>query len=328
MKVSIRSKIIGCGSYLPGHVITNKDLEDVVETSDAWIKERTGIGERRVTLNEKTSGIAAIAAKNALDSAGVPAKDIDLIITGTVTPDMVFPSTSCLVQAELGLRPGIAAFDVGAACAGFVYALDIADKYIRSGSAKKALVIGVDIFSRLIDWKDRSTCVLFGDGAGAVILSSTNGKSGILSSHIHSDGRRWDMLYAPGGNLRNPFEGKRHHASPYLKMKGNEVFKFAVRTMDNAVREVMDFNGLKTGDIALLIPHQANIRIMDAIKERLNLTDEQVFSNIERYGNTSAASIPIALDEALREGRIKKGDIIVFVSFGGGFTWGASAVRW
>ncbi|MBI5599671.1 MAG: ketoacyl-ACP synthase III [Deltaproteobacteria bacterium] len=325
------TRIAGCGSYAPSRVVTNADIEGMVDTTDAWITARTGIRQRRVAMNEKTSEVASKAARVALSDAGVEPGDIDLVVTGTVTPDMVFPSTSCFVQAALGLRPGIPAFDVSAACSGFLYALDVADKYVRGGAAKKALVIGADVFSRIVDWKDRSTCVLFGDGAGAVVVAATRGEGGILSTGVHSDGRKWEMLYAPGVACSNPFEGKKHHPNPhtpYLKMKGNETFKVAVRTMLSAVEEVLEANGLKPGDISLLIPHQANIRIMGAIQERLGLSDGQVFSNIDRYGNTSAASIPIALDEAVRSGRIKKGDIVVFVAFGGGLTWASAAIRW
>ncbi len=324
----LRSRIAGCGSYAPAKVLSNRDLEEIVETSDAWITTRTGIRERRITLDEKTYEVASKAAKEALKSAGVAARDLDVIITGTVTPDMVFPSTSCFVQSTIGARSGIPAFDVSAACSGFLYALDIADKYIRSGAANKVLVIGVDIFSRIIDWTDRSTCVLFGDGAGAVVLTATRGKSCILSSHIHSDGRYWDMLYVPGAIDSNPFEKRPSKHKPHVRMKGNETFKIAVRTMSRAAKEVLEFNGLKPEDIALLIPHQANIRIVNATKERLKLTDDQVFSNIDRYGNTSAASIPLALDEAVKNRRIKRGDIVIFVSFGGGLTWASAAVRW
>ncbi|MBI5560325.1 MAG: ketoacyl-ACP synthase III [Deltaproteobacteria bacterium] len=327
----LRGRISGCGSYVPEFILSNAGIEKMVETTDAWITARTGIKQRRITLNEKTSVVAAKAAKEALAAASVSPRDIDLVITGTVTPDMVFPSTSCFVQQELGIRPGIPAFDISAACSGFLYALDCADKYIRAGGVKKALVIGVDIFSRILDWTDRATCVLFGDGAGAVVLTETRGKSGILSSHIHSDGRQWEMLYTPGSIGSNPFEERKHLPGPrnaYLKMKGNETFKVAVRTMGGAIKEELQANSLKPSDIALLIPHQANIRIIDAVGERLGLSSGQVFSNIDRYGNTSAASIPIALDEALKAGKIKKGDIVMFVSFGGGLTWASAAVRW
>jgi 3-oxoacyl-[acyl-carrier-protein] synthase-3 len=326
-----RARIAGTGSYVPKKVLTNFDLEKMVETSDEWITTRSGIKQRRITVNEKTSEVAAKASRKALKAAGVTPREVDLVIVGTVTPDMVFPSTACFVQSHLGIKSGVPAFDVSAACSGFLYAMDVAEKYIGAGISKKALVIGVDIFSRIIDWKDRSTCVLFGDGAGAVLMTPSRGKSGILSSHIYSDGRLWEMLYASEAIPRNPFETKGRAnptMHPYLRMKGNETFKAAVRTMGEACAEVMEHNGLKPEDIGLFIPHQANIRIMKAIKDRLKLSDEQVFSDIDRYGNTSAASIPLALDEAVRAKRVKNGDIVVFVSFGGGFTWASAALRW
>jgi 3-oxoacyl-[acyl-carrier-protein] synthase-3 len=271
--------------------------------------------------------MAVKAARIALKSAGISPKEIDLVVIGTVTSDMTFPSTACFVQAELGVKPGAAAFDVAAACSGFLYALDVADKYIRAGSSTKALVVGVDRFSRIIDWRDRSTCVLFGDGAGAVVVTAGRGRRGILSSHIHSDGRQWKMLYTPGFTRPGPFEPKAA-SGPYLKMQGNETFKVAVRTMESAIKEVLDYNGLGIDDIALLIPHQANQRIIKATKERLKLPDDKVYMNVERYGNTSAASIPIALDEAVRSGRVKPNDIIVSVAFGGGLTWASTAIWW
>lgn len=321
---------MGCGSYVPPTVVTNHDLAKLVDTTDHWIRERTGIKERRVTSGEKASDAAAKAAKSAIKASGINPKDIDLVITGTVTPDMVFPSVSCLVQNELGLTPGIPAFDVSAACSGFLFAVDIADKYIKSGTVKNALVIGVDLFSTIIDWKDRSTCVLFGDGAGAAVLGASHGKSGILSSRIHSDGRYWEMLYAPGKFSCAPFNKKSvaETEAPYLKMKGNETFKIAVRTMGQAIKEVLSDSGLTGSDVSLLIPHQANMRIINAIRERLLLPEEKVFTNLEKYGNTSAGSIPIALDEAVREGRLKQGDILLFVAFGGGLTWASQIVRW
>ncbi len=324
----LRARIIGTGSYAPPRVLTNRDLEAIVETSDEWISTRTGIKERRVSEGETSSEMAAKAAKAALKAAGVAPKDIDLIVVGTVTPDMTFPSTACVVQSSLGVKSGAAAFDVSAACSGFLYALDIADKYIRSGSAQKALVIGVDRFSKIIDWKDRSTCVLFGDGAGAVVLSAEKGRHGVLSCHIHSDGRQWEVLYAGSPCPPSPFEGKGGNDSWFLKMNGNETFKIAVRTMGSAINEALAGNGLEPGDISLLIPHQANMRIINAARDRLKLPDERVYTNLEKYGNTSAASIPLALDEAVREGRVETGDIVLFVAFGGGLTWASSVVRW
>ncbi|MBI5562329.1 MAG: ketoacyl-ACP synthase III [Deltaproteobacteria bacterium] len=323
----LRSRIIGTGSYAPKRAVTNLDIAKLVETSDEWITTRTGIKERRLADGETVSDMASKAGKAALKAAGVSAKDIDLIVVGTVTPEMNFPSTACFVQAALGAKPGAGAFDVSAACSGFLYALDAADKYLRSGSCKRALVIGVDVFSRLVDWSDRSTCVLFGDGAGAVVLSAEKSSHGVLSSHIHSDGRQWEMLYAAGAVKSNPFE-KRQDGPGYLKMNGNETFKIAVRTMGSAITEALEASGLAPGDISLLIPHQANMRIINAISERLKLPEDRVYMNLEKYGNTSAGSIPLALDEAVADGRVEAGDIILFVAFGGGLTWASAAVRW
>jgi 3-oxoacyl-[acyl-carrier-protein] synthase-3 len=323
----LRSRVLGTGSYVPEKVLTNHELESLVETSDVWISSRTGIRERRVAVEESTSDMASRAAKAALKSAGVSAKDIDLIVVGTVTPEMAFPSTACAVQAQLGVRAGAAAFDVSAACSGFLYALDVADKYLKTGSAKKALVIGVDRFSPLLDWKDRSTCVLFGDGAGAVVLSAEKGARGVLSCHIHSDGKHWDMLYCRTGWQPSPFEKK--DAEPaVLKMNGNETFKIAVRTMGQAIKEVLEDTGIDPKDITLLVPHQANMRIINATRERLGLPEDRVFTNLDKYGNTSAGSIPLALDEAARQGRVKDGDIVLFVAFGGGLTWASAAIKW
>ena len=323
----LRSRVLGTGSYVPEKVLTNAELESMVETSDEWISTRTGIRERRVAVDESTSDMAARAAKAALKSSGVSPKDIDLIVVGTVTPEMAFPSTACSVQSQLGIRAGAAAFDVSAACSGFLYALDIADKYIKAGGVKKALVIGVDRFSQILDWKDRSTCVLFGDGAGAVVLSAEKGSKGVLSTHIHSDGKQWDMLYCKSGLPPSPFE-KKDSEPAFLKMSGNETFKIAVRTMGQAIKEVLDDTGIKPEDIALLIPHQANLRIIDATRERLGLPEDRVFTNLDRFGNTSAGSIPLALDQAVEQGRVKEGDIVLFVAFGGGLTWASAAIKW
>ncbi|CAG1064941.1 3-oxoacyl-[acyl-carrier-protein] synthase III [uncultured bacterium] len=323
----LRSRVLGTGSYVPEKVLTNHELEKIVETSDDWISSRTGIRERRVAVEESTSDMATRAAKAALKSAGVSAKDIDLIVVGTVTPEMAFPSTACAVQAQLGVRSGAAAFDVSAACSGFLYALDVADKYLKAGGAKKALVIGVDRFSSLLDWKDRSTCVLFGDGAGAVVLSAEKGARGVLSCHIHADGKHWDMLYAKSGLQPSPFD-KREAEPAAIKMNGNETFKIAVRTMGQAIKEVLEDTGIDPKDIALLVPHQANMRIINATRERLGLPEDRVFTNLDRYGNTSAGSIPLALDEVARQGRVKDGDIVLFVAFGGGLTWASAAVKW
>ncbi|MBI5345113.1 MAG: ketoacyl-ACP synthase III [Deltaproteobacteria bacterium] len=325
----LSSRIIGTGSFAPKKVLTNHDLEAMVDTTDEWIFSRTGIRERRLSAGCTTAEMAVKAARSALKAAGVLAKDIDLVVVGTVTADMTFPSTACLIQSSLGIKSGTPAFDVSAACSGFLYALDAADRYIVAGGVKKALVVGVDRFSGIIDWKDRGTCVLFGDGAGAVVLRAEKGsRRGILSSRIHSDGRLWETLYAPSAIPQGPFGKKKGEASPYLRMNGNETFKVAVRTMTTAITETLAKSGLRKEDISLLVPHQANIRIMNAIKERMGLADGKLFSNIDRYGNTSAGSIPLALDEAVRAGMVKDNDIIVFVAFGGGLTWASAVVRW
>jgi len=324
----IRAKVVGVGAYAPKRVLTNQELERMVKTSDQWIVERTGIRERRIAAEgEVTSDLAAHAARQALARAGVQAEEVDLIVCGTTSPDMLFPSTACFVQSHIGASRGIAAFDVSAACSGFLYALDAADKYIRSGASKKALVIGVDLFSKIVDWKDRNTCVLFGDGAGAVVLSAEKGKRGILSTHIHADGHYWKTLYTPLSLCSSPLHDKTPERS-YMKMQGNELFKVAVRTMGEACQEALDHNGLRAEDISLLIPHQANMRIIKATAERLGLPEEKVYINLDRYGNTSAGSIPLALDEAVKKDMIKKGDIILFVAFGGGLTWASAIVRW
>ncbi len=324
----LRSRVIGTGSYAPDKVVSNNDLKAVVETSDEWISTRTGIRQRRVCTNDTSATMAVKASLKAIKAAGIAPEDIGLIVVGTVTPPLVFPSIACLIQAELGIKGGVPAFDVSAACSGFLYALDIADKYIKSGPFKTALVVGVDQFSRLLDWSDRNTCVLFGDGAGAVVLRAEDTEKGILSCHIHSDGRYWELLYVPGAIRPCRFENTADAPEPYLKMNGNETFRLAVRTMGDAITEVMERNNLKKDDIGLLIPHQANIRIINAAKERLKLPDEKVYTNLDKYGNTSAGSIPLALDEALGSGRIKDNDIVLFVAFGGGLTWASAAMRW
>ena len=323
----IRSRIAGTGSAVPRKILANSELEKLVDTTDDWILTRTGIAERRIAVDETATSLAVEAGREALKAAGLKPGDIDLVIVGTVTPDMVFPSVACSVQNELGLPAGIPAIDIAAACSGFLFALDSADRYIRTGEAKTALVIGVDVFSRIIDWKDRSTCVLFGDGAGAAVIKAEEGERGIISSSIHSDGRLWEALYAPGGVQPSPFE-TREGLPPYVKMQGNETFKVAVRTIISTCEEALKSASLKASDISLLIPHQANLRIISAAAQKLNLTDDQVFINIGKYGNTSAGSIPLALDEAVRSGRIKEGDLILFVAFGGGLTWGSTIVRW
>ncbi|MEK6656444.1 MAG: beta-ketoacyl-ACP synthase III [Nitrospirota bacterium] len=324
-----RSRIIGTGAYAPSRVLTNFDLEKMVNTSDEWIMERTGIKERRVAAeDEATSDLSIKAANNAIEMAGIKPEAIDIIIVGTVTPDMFFPSTASIVQNKIGAKNAVA-FDISAACSGFIYALSIADQFIKSGTYKTALVIGAEVLSRMIDWSDRNTCVLFGDGAGAAILQADNGERGILSTHLHTDGSMWDFLYTPGGGSRHPLS---HQVIDdkliYMRMKGNETFKVAVKSLEAVVIEALEYNNLKPSDISWIIPHQANLRIIQSIMKRLELPMEKVVLNIERFGNTSAASVPMALDEAVRDGRVKKNDIIIFEAFGAGLTWASALVRW
>lgn len=327
--MALRSKIIGTGSYVPEKVLTNYDLEKMVDTSHEWIMDRTGISERRIASSEEaTSDLAYNASLSALKNAGIKPEDIDFIIVATITPDMLFPSTACLVQEKLGIN-GIFAFDISAACSGFVYALSVADNFIKSGLYRTGLVIGAEVLSRLVDWTDRSTCVLFGDGAGAVVLQAVSGENGIISTHLRSDGRMWDMLYVPGGGTRVPAsEDMLNKKLQYIKMRGNELFKVAVNTMTEAAREVLKFNGLTSDDITLFIPHQANLRIIQAVGKKLSTPMSKFMINLEKYGNTSAASIPIALYDAISEGRIKENDYILLDAFGGGLTWGASLIKW
>lgn len=325
----IRSRIIGLGSYVPEKILTNHDLEKMVETSNEWILDRTGIRERRIASDdEATSDLALKASQVALKDAGIKPGDLDFIIVATVTPDMLFPSSACLVQQKLGIE-GIFAFDISAACSGFVYALSVADQYIKSGLYRTGLVIGAEVFSRLVDWTDRSTCVLFGDGAGAAVLQADNGSRGIISTHLHSDGTLWDLLYVPGGGSRNPpSEDMLKNRLQYIKMRGNETFKVAVKTLSESIREVLKYNGLTPDDIKLFIPHQANLRIIQAVGKKLSIPIEKFKVNLDIYGNTSAASVPIALTEALKEGRVKEGDYILLEAFGGGLTWGAALIKW
>ncbi|MCC7203273.1 MAG: ketoacyl-ACP synthase III [Nitrospirae bacterium] len=325
----MRSRIAGTGSYLPLRVLSNKDLENMVDTSDEWIVERTGISERRIAAeDEAASDLAFFAAEKAVKNSGIKPSDIDFIIVATVTPDMLFPSTACLVQNRLGAK-GAFAFDLSAACSGFIYALSVADQYIKSGMYSTGLVIGSDVFSKVTDWTDRNTCVLFGDGAGAVILKADSGPKGVISTHLYSDGTSWDMLYVPGGGSRiPPGEDMIKSRLQFVKMRGNETFKVAVNTMCNSINEALKSNGLTADDIKLFIPHQANLRIIQAIGKKLCVPMERFMINLDRYGNTSAASIPIALDEALNEGRISDGDNILLEAFGGGLTWGAVLIKW
>jgi len=324
-----KARIIGTGSYLPEKVLTNFDLEKMVDTTNDWISARTGIEERRIAAeHEMTSDLAVIAAQRAMEMAGVTADQIDLIIVGTITGDFPWPSTACLVQDKLG-AVNAAAWDVSAACSGFVYALTSATQYLQSGSAKRALVIGAEILSRIIDWEDRNTCILFGDGAGAVVLEAQEGDNGILSTHLHADGSHWELLYQPGFGAKHPATVSGiEQRLPFLHMAGNEVYKMAVRSLYDVAVEALDANSMTTEDVKLLFPHQANRRILDAVKKRLKLRDDQMYVNVDKCGNTSGASIPIALDEANRNGLLNEGDILVFDAFGGGFTWGACILRW
>jgi 3-oxoacyl-[acyl-carrier-protein] synthase-3 len=325
-----RARITGTGSALPDKIITNRDLERMVETSDEWITTRTGIKERRIAADgEYTSTFAAEAGRRALAMSGNGADELDLIVVGTVTPDFPFPATACIIQKELGAH-NAAAFDLSAACSGFLYGLSIATAHIRAGVAKKALVIGAEVLSRVVDWTDRNTCILFGDGAGAAVVEAGEGENGILSTHIFSDGSHWDQLYLPAAGSRNPASCQRtiDERLYYIRMEGNDVYKHAVRAMEEAATAALNANGMSPSDISLLIPHQANRRIIDATAKRLGLSEDKVFVNLHNYGNTSAASIPIALDEANRSGAIKAGDIILMDAFGGGFTYASALVRW
>ena len=315
------SRIAGTGKYLPERVLTNADLEKMVETTDEWIKTRTGIELRHIAAdNEYTSDLAYKAGLAALENAGLTASDIDLVLVGTTTPDLIFPNVACLVQEKLGIK-ACPAFSVEAACSGFLYGLVVADQFLRLGQARRALVIGAETMSRIIDWTDRETCVLFGDGAGAVILEASE-SPGIMFSTLGADGRYRDLLYASSGVSLRQREGAA------LRMKGNEVFKVAVRTLENLVDEVVEKNNLEKGQIDWLIPHQANIRIISATAKRLELPMERVILTVREHGNTSAASVPMALDTAIRDGRIKRGDLLLLEAFGGGFTWGASLIRY
>jgi 3-oxoacyl-[acyl-carrier-protein] synthase-3 len=319
------SRIVGTGSYLPEKVVTNADLEKMLDTSDEWIRERTGISERRIARDDETSGdMAEVAAQRAMQAAGVNPQDIGLLIVGTTTPDLVFPSTACLLQARLGL-PDCGAMDVNAACSGFLYALSIADKYIRCGEVKKALVIGVEKLSAMTDWNDRGTAVLFGDGAGAVVLEASE-EAGILSTHIHAAGRHSDLLCTDVGVSTGfkPEEG----GGVRIKMKGNEVFKVAVRTLGRIVDETLEHNNMKKSELDWLIPHQANLRIISATAKKLGMTMDQVVITVDRHGNTSTASVPLALDEAVRAGRIKRGEVLLLEAFGGGFTWASALIKY
>ncbi len=323
----IRSRIIGCGSYLPARILSNEELAVKVDTSDEWIVTRTGIHCRHIAADgELTSDLGARAAERALEDAGMTADGVDLIIVATSTPDDTFPATATQVQAKLGTAAG-AAFDVQAVCSGFVFGLAVADNFIRAGQARTALVIGAETYSRILDWRDRGTCVLFGDGAGAVVMTqtrtnaATSGEPAILSTHLHSDGRHRDILYVDGGPSRTGTVGM-------LRMSGREVFRHAVSCLASVAHEALAANGFGVADVDWLIPHQANKRILEGVARKLAIPAERVVSTVEHHANTSAASIPLALDEAVRDGRIKAGDLLLLEAIGGGLTWGAALVRW
>ncbi|SES80863.1 3-oxoacyl-[acyl-carrier-protein] synthase III [Nitrosomonas marina] len=316
------SRITGTGSYLPEKILTNHDLEKMVETSDEWIRTRTGITQRHIAeKSQKASDLALYASQEAMKAANIASSDIDLIIVATTTPDMVFPSTACILQHKLG-ADNCPAFDVQAVCSGFVYALATADQFIRSGKCRNALVVGTEIYSKILDWNDRSTCVLFGDGAGAVVLSQSE-QPGILSSHLHASGSYKDVLSVPGSIESGAVQG-----NPYINMEGGTVFKFAVKVLEDVVREAVEENKLKPSDIDWLIPHQANIRIIRSTAQKLGIPLDKVVVTVDKHGNTSAASIPLALDIAVKDGRIRQDQLVLLEGVGGGFTWGAVLLRW
>ncbi len=326
------SSILGTGSYMPEKVLTNDDLSKIVETSDEWITSRTGIRERRIAAaDQATSDLASEAARRAMENAGVKPEEIDLIVCATVTPDMFFPSTACIIQRKIGAANAVC-FDISAACSGFVYALQVARHFLNAGTRQTALVIGAEKLSSLVNWQDRNTCVLFGDGAGAVVIRATDAPDApgrVLSTVMGSDGNLVDLLKVPGGGSACPVTPENvDQRLNTVHMEGRETFKHAVTRMTAAAEEALRLAGLTKDDISLVIPHQANARIISAIADRLGLPEEKTFMNVHKYGNTSAATIPVALDEANREGRLKRGDVVLLVAFGGGFTWAASVLRW
>lgn len=316
------SRIIGTGSYLPEKILTNHDLEKMVDTSDEWIRTRTGITQRHIAAEgQMASDLAVNASLSAMENANIEAGEIDLIIVATTTPDMVFPSTACILQNKLGIK-NCPAFDMQAVCSGFVYALATADMFIRAGKYRNVLVVGSEIYSNIVDWKDRSTCVLFGDGAGAVLLTQSD-QPGILSSHLHADGNYSSVLSVPGNICDGKVQG-----NPYVNMEGNTVFKFAVKVLEEVALEAIAENNLQTTDIDWLIPHQANIRIIRSTAKKLGISMDKVVTTVEKHGNTSAASVPLALDIAVRDGRIQSDQYVLLEGVGGGFTWGAVLLRW
>jgi 3-oxoacyl-[acyl-carrier-protein] synthase-3 len=317
------SRIIGTGGYLPDRVLTNADLEKMVDTTDEWITDRTGIKERHIAADGQTTcDLAEQAARQALEAAGIGKDEIDLIIVATTTPDRVFPSTACLLQQRLDVH-GCPAFDIQAVCTGFVYALGVADKFIRAGGVRNALVIGAETLSRIVDWTDRNTCVLFGDGAGAVVLQASS-EPGVLSTHMHADGSYESLLTTNGGVS----QGLTGEAGPYIEMSGNEVFKMAVNTLGRIVDETLEANNMDKTEVDWLVPHQANTRIIQATAKKLKMTMDRVVMTVAEHGNTSAASVPLALNAAVRDGRIQRGDVLLLEAFGGGFTWGSALVRY
>jgi 3-oxoacyl-[acyl-carrier-protein] synthase-3 len=322
------SKIIGVGMYAPPKKLTNDDLEKMVETNDEWITTRTGVKTRRIAdPGAANSDMSLEAARRALDDAGMEAEELDFIVVGTCTPDMPLPSTACFLQSKLGAARAFA-MDINAACSGFLYSLTVADGLIRAGRGKKGLVVGSEILSTITDYTDRATCILFGDGAGAVVLANCNEGDGVLSCHLHSDGSLWELIYAPGGGTVQPFDPKTTVVrTNFIRMAGNEVFKHAVTRLTEVCQEALKRNGTAVGDVDLFIPHQANLRIISAVGKRLGISEEKVFVNVDRYGNTSAASIPIALAEARKKGRYAEGDLLLLAAFGGGLTWGSALLR-
>ncbi|MCK9419307.1 MAG: ketoacyl-ACP synthase III [Nitrospirae bacterium] len=325
----MHARITGTGSYAPKKIVTNHDLEKLVDTSDDWITERTGIKERRIVeKGQTTSDLAYEASIKALKAAGLGVNDLDLILVATTTPDMVMPSLGCVLQDKLGAKKA-AAFDIYAACSGFLYGLSVANAFIQSGMYKNILLVGAEVLSRFTDWEDRTMCILFGDGAGAVVIQRHTGKHGVLSTHLHSDGSLGELLYLPAGGALHPASHETiHKRMHFMKMKGNELFKVAVRALEGVVQETLAFNKIKPEEIDFLIPHQANLRIIQAMAQRLNMPMEKVVLTLPKYGNTSAASIPMALDEAVRDGRIKENHLLLFEAFGGGLTWASALVRW
>ncbi|MDZ7841240.1 MAG: beta-ketoacyl-ACP synthase III [Gammaproteobacteria bacterium] len=320
------ARVTGTGSYLPERIMPNAELEATLDTTDEWIVARTGIRQRHVAAaDEMTSDLAEQAARRAIQAAGIQPSDLDLIVVATTTPDLVFPSVACLLQNRLGIRTGCPAFDVQAVCAGFVYAMDVVHRYFQTGGCTRALVVGAETFTRILDWTDRNTCVLFGDGAGAVVLEAAD-EPGIISTHLHADGRYHELLNVSSGVSSNYSQVVRGEA--YTQMQGSEVFKWAVKALGDIVDETLDHNGMQKSDVDWLVPHQANIRIIAATAKKLQMSMDQVIVTVDRHGNTSAASIPMAFDEGVRDGRIKRGDTIIMEGFGGGFAWGSALLRY